>query len=383
MLCPQFRPLVGGYERAAERLSLALAARGHHVEVVTERRDRAWPALERLDGAVVRRLPMLHRPGLHTVSSLLSFAAFLLLRGRSFDVIHVHQYGWLAALCVALRPLLRRPVVLKLTATGLDAIGHTLEASRASWLALALHRRVDACIATSERGVGDALALGLPAARIHRIPNGLDTARYKPLAAEERARLRAQLGVGGGPVVLYVGRLSPEKNPRLLLDAFVRAARGEGALLVFGGDGPQLRELEACARASPLAGQVRVLGRLEDPLPWYQAADLFVLPSHWEGLSNSLLEGLACGLPVVSTRVSGSEDVFESRDVGELVPVGDPEAMAVALGRLLADPERRRMCGAAAREVALERFSLVRVAEQTEALYGALGAGSARRASSS
>ena len=118
MISPQFRPLVGGYERAAERLSAALAAAGLRVVVIAERRDRAWPAVECIDGYEVRRLSCSYRRHLHTITSLLSFAGFLLRHGREFDVWHVHQYGFHAALAVALGKVLRRPVVLKLTSSG-------------------------------------------------------------------------------------------------------------------------------------------------------------------------------------------------------------------------------------------------------------------------
>ena len=89
MVCPQYRPLIGGYERAAERLATVLARRGHEVQVVTERRDPGWPAVEDVDGVRIERFWCLPRPGLHMPTALLSVALFLLRRGRRFDIIHV------------------------------------------------------------------------------------------------------------------------------------------------------------------------------------------------------------------------------------------------------------------------------------------------------
>src|SRR4029434_9571185 len=106
MICPQFRPIVGGYERSAEHLSAALAEAGMRVAVIAERRDPAWPALESIDGYEVRRLSCSYRRHRHAVTSLLSFASFLLRHGREFDVWHVHQYGVHAALAVALGKVL-------------------------------------------------------------------------------------------------------------------------------------------------------------------------------------------------------------------------------------------------------------------------------------
>src|SRR5689334_1532763 len=126
MICPQFRPLVGGYELAAERLSGALAGAGLDVLVVAERRDRAWRRAELMDGFEVRRLPCSYRRHLHLISSLFSFACFLLHHGREFDVWHAHQYGFHAALAVGLGKVLRRPVVMKLTSSGPMGIEATL-----------------------------------------------------------------------------------------------------------------------------------------------------------------------------------------------------------------------------------------------------------------
>lgn len=125
MLSPQYRPLVGGYERAAERLSAALVTRGHQVTVIAERRDPSWPKAEARDGVSLLRLWCAFKPRLHLLTALPRFAIFLLIRGRSFNVWHVHQYGLHASLAVALGKLLGRPVVLKLTSSGDQGLART------------------------------------------------------------------------------------------------------------------------------------------------------------------------------------------------------------------------------------------------------------------
>ncbi len=364
-VCPQFRPLVGGYERAAERLALALQQRGHSVEVVAERRDRSWPRDETVDGLRIRRTWVSYRAGLHTTSAVLSIGAFLAREGRGFDVLHIHQYGPVAAATIAYARLARRPVVLKLTVTGpegiLAAVGRP---GRFAPLA-SLHRQVDACIATSGRAADEAVHFGIPAGRVHRIPNGIDTTHYRPLAPDARQALRSRLGVEGRVVALFVGRLGPQKNPLGLLDAWAATPRPAGSLLIFLGEGPQRAAIEE--RALSLGESVRVLGRV-DPLPWYQAADLFLLPSLYEGLSNSLIEALACGLPIVATPVSGTEDIFAAGDVGAMVEP-TPSSLAAGLEPMLADAALRARRGSTARLVAEREFSLIRVAREVEALY--------------
>jgi glycosyltransferase involved in cell wall biosynthesis len=372
MVSPQFRPIVGGYERAAERLSRELVSQGTAVTVITERRYREWPRRETIDGFGVMRFPSIYRPRLHMLTSLLSFAVWLLCTGRRHDVFHVHQYGYHLAVALVCGRLLGRPVVLKLTSTGSMGIVKALAAPgmKGGRLLLALHRRVDGCLVTSQAAQEEAFALGIPPDRVHLIPNGIDLGHFRPAADNEKQALRRTLGLGVAPVVLYVGRLSQEKNPAGLLAAWELVRREfPDAQLVIVGAGPLEGLLRSSVADGTAAGSVRIVGASDDVLSWYRASDLFVLPSLIEGLSNSLIEAMACGLPVVSTRVSGSEDVFAAGNIGELVATGETEALADGIGRLLADPDSRRRCGAIAREVAEAHFSLTAVTRRVTRVY--------------
>lgn len=379
MLCPQFYPLVAGYERAAERLAQGLVERGQRVDVVTERRDPSWPLREQLGGVGVRRIRCVYRRGLHSLSSVLSLGVFLLLHTRRYDVLHVHQYGAWAAVAVAAGKLLRRPVVLKITNTGDRGIDAELPHSLLGRASRALHRHVDACVTTSERARDEAAAFGIPSARIHRIPNPLPTDHFAPPAAEVRTRLRAEVGCEGCFVALSVSRLRHEKNHRMLIEAWTALAKGrDDVRLVILGEGEMRESIEAQVAASPAASTIRLLGEVVDPLPWYQRADVFVLASNHEGLSNSLMEAMSCGLPVVSTRVSGSEDVFAEAKVGQLVEVGDGAAFTRALASLEADAEQRRSAGQAARAYAEGHYALSAVVRATLAMYTALSGAEGR-----
>jgi glycosyltransferase involved in cell wall biosynthesis len=364
MVSPQYRPILGGYERAAERLAGALAARGHRVEVVTERRSREWPAREAVDGVQLRRIPCVHRRGLHQPTALASLAVYLAGNARRFDVVHAHQYGPWAAMALAAARLAGARTVLKLTSTAGQGIASTVGATGIS---AALHLGVDACVTPSLAARDEAVAFGIPAGRVHVVPNGIDVGAFSPAPPAERARLRSRLGLGAGPVALYLGRLSEEKAPLLLLEAWSRVAHlHPGAELAVVGGGPQA---DAVRRAAAGLPRVRVAGETDDPAEWYRAADLFVVSSLNEGLSNALLEAAAVGLPVVSTRVSGSTDLFARADLGALVPVGDAAALGAAVSALLADPDRRARCGAAARGLAVRAYGVDRVAEMMERVY--------------
>jgi glycosyltransferase involved in cell wall biosynthesis len=374
MLSPQFRPLVGGYERAAERLSAALAEVGLRVVVITERRERTWPAMECIDGYEVRRLFCRYQRHLHGITSLISFGGFLLCHGRDFDVWHVHQYGYHAALAVALGKLLHRPVVLKLTSSAAAGLGNAVGRGIAGCFWGVFHRRVDACLAVSEETREEAIRFGIPQKHIHLVPNGLDGRQFHPASPEERATARRALGLACERLVLYVGRLSAEKNPLGLLDAWavVDTKAREGALLALVGDGPDWDQVRARARATNLAGSVHWAGERSDVATWYRAADVYVIPSHYEGLSNTMIEALACGLPVISTRVSGSSILLESPTAGIVVDVGDVLQLAGAMESLLQNAAMRTRLGENAQLRFESSFSLEILSKEIISLYGRL-----------
>lgn len=371
MLCPQYRPLVGGYERAAERLSIALAARGHRVTIITERRNSTWPKQEDQDGVRVRRLGCLYRPRLHMATSLLAFAVFLLIHGRRFQVWHIHQYGLHAALAVALGKLLRRPVVLKSTSSKDQGIHRATQGLPSSRITAGLLRRVDAVIATTRETRAEALAFGIPESRAPVIGNGVDILTFRPRGDTQRARLREELGIVASGILLFVGRLSEEKGLDDLLHAWKKALPDlpDSWKLVLIGDGPMRERLATFVVAEDLSSSVDFAGYQGNVETWMAVADIFVLTSHREGLANTMLEAMATGLPVVSTRVSGTTELLEETGAGTLVDIGDMERFAEAISNLVADPEQRARMGRAARAVIKARYGIDSITERHESLY--------------
>jgi glycosyltransferase involved in cell wall biosynthesis len=370
MISPQFRPIAGGYERAAERLSGGLAAAGHKVEVVTERRRLSWPRHEISKGIIIRRIPVLSYRGIHSFSSALSLFFFLLIHGRRFDLFHVHQYGWSAAVASAMGLLFHKPVFLKLTNTGLFGLDAVLPRGMVGSGVRWLHLNIACCIVTSTRAADEAEAFGFSEEKICMIPNPLETEVFRPASDEKKSSLRKELGLEGKFVAICAARLSIEKNHAMLIKAWnLFVDKVDDAELILLGQGPLDEDIRRLSASSKRPDTIRVPGQTDRPLPWYQAADVYTLSSNAEGLSNSLMEALSAGLSVVSTHVSGSEDIFEAVDIGEMIPVDDHEAMAEALLTLEKDPRRRDDCGRRARKYAIEHYSLDAIAKQMEICY--------------
>ncbi|MFJ5234924.1 glycosyltransferase [Kitasatospora sp. NPDC088391] len=191
----------------------------------------------------------------------------------------------------------------------------------------------------------------LPARRLRTLPNARPADRFRPAAdPAERAAERAALGLpADGPLIAWVGALSPEKRPDLALAA--HAGLPTGTHLALAGEGP----LRAGLDPGPA---VHLLGPLADPAPLYRAADLLLLTSDSEGVPGVLIEAALAALPAVATDVGWVSDVVRPGETGLLVPPGDPAALTAALRALLDDPAARAAHGAAARAHARARFDL-------------------------
>jgi sugar transferase (PEP-CTERM/EpsH1 system associated) len=214
----------------------------------------------------------------------------------------------------------------------------------------------------------------VPARKVSTIPNGVDLTRFGP---GRQPDARRALGLPAeGIVVGTVGRLDPVKDQAGLVRAFATLMPAyPDALLVLAGDGPCRGELARLVTDLGADGRVRLLGECRDVAQALAAMDLFVLPSLAEGMSNTILEAMAVGLPVVATRVGGNRELVDEGETGRLVPPRDPRALADAVAGYLDDAHVRVLHGKASRRRASETFALERMYRAHESLYGRLLAG--------
>ena len=236
-------------------------------------------------------------------------------------------------------------------------LARSATAVRNLWL-----RDADAFVAMSRAIREEMRAAGVPAERIALLPHSVDTERFSPVGAGERAALRARLGLPGGVLAVYTGRLLRGKGLETLLEAFATVAPeapGLALALVGSGEGQALSvedELRRRAAEGDLAGRVHFAGRRERVEDWLRAADLFVFPSVFEALGISLVEAAACGLPALASRTGGIVDVVEDGVSGMLVAPGAVAELVSGLRALAGDAERRAGMGRQARRTALARF---------------------------
>jgi glycosyltransferase involved in cell wall biosynthesis len=206
---------------------------------------------------------------------------------------------------------------------------------------------------------------GVEASKLVLIPSAVDPEAF----GSERVDLRTRLALSQrGQLAVSMGALTPEKDPSTLLAAASRLVRDLPDLhWVIIGQGPLEKNLRQQIAGLGLERRVHLVGHLDDPHRALTGVDVFVLSSISEGLGSSILAAMARGVPVVATRVGGVPDLLES-GAGLLVNAGDPAELAIAVHRVLRDPDLRRRLALKAREE-LGKFSVDTVAEQVLSVY--------------
>jgi len=215
--------------------------------------------------------------------------------------------------------------------------------------------------------------VGVPVGRLSQICNGVDHVRFAP-AAQRPAIPGCPFTDPGLWLVGTVGRMQTVKAQPLLVQAFIQAlqqtpAWSDRLRLVLVGDGPLRAECQALLQAAGMAELAWLPGERGDVPDVMAGLDCFALPSLVEGISNTILEAMSCGLPVLATEVGGNADLVERGVTGELVPAGDAAALAAGLARMAADPDRAAAMGAAGRRAVEDRFSLPAMVAAYEAVY--------------
>lgn len=216
--------------------------------------------------------------------------------------------------------------------------------------------------------------VGVAPDRVEHIYNGVDTERFGPRAGARTAIEGSPFNDPGLFVIGSVGRLEAVKDQTNLARAFVRALAmsplaARRLRLVLVGDGPLRGAVEAIIRAANAESLVWFAGERNDVPEILRGLDCFVLPSLAEGISNTLLEAMAAGVPVIATRVGANADLMEDGLSGRLVPRADPDALAREILAYLADPALSRRHGRAGRQIVERRFSLDRMVGDYETLY--------------
>jgi teichuronic acid biosynthesis glycosyltransferase TuaC len=247
-------------------------------------------------------------------------------RLEEFDLIDAHYFYPDGVAAALLGRWFGKPVVITGRGTDLNLIPeHALPRRQIQWAA----RTVAGMITVSDALKGRLIDLGVPANRVTTLRNGVDLDRFRPLA---RDSIRSRLGLSGR-VLLSVGNLIELKGHHIAIASLPALP---DVTLIVAGTGPEESNLRALARRLEVSDRVSFTGLLDQAklAEYYNAADCLVLCSSREGMANVLLESLACGTPVVTTPIRGTNEVVADSRAGLLMAERSPEALAEAVARI-------------------------------------------------
>ena len=370
----------GGLNVYVRELSREMAKRGHTIDIFTRRTDTATPEITEIDGTTrviqVAAGPLAagkaeQRRHLETFRK--GVMAFNDRDGRDYDLVHSHYWmsGWVGQ---TLGECWAAPHVVMFHTLAEAKNQHHL-GEREPKYRIAGERNVargaDQIVCASESERGTLIErYGAAPSQLTVIPCGVDIERFQPMDAAE---CRRALGLDPDlPVLLFIGRIEPLKG----IDVLIRAASqldGRFQLLIVGGDekdAPRKSELVNLAHELGVSGKVVFTDAVpHEELPAvYNAASICVVPSYYESFGLVALEAMACGVPVIASRVGGLKETVQDGRTGYLVPWRCPEPFAERLDLLLTNEALRRSLGTEACEAA-QRYRWPVVAQQIECLY--------------
>ena len=368
---------MGGGETQARLLAEGLINNGHSVIILTRRSDAALRQNENYSDVSVYRLAPVGSGQLKKWGLLLSsLPALVRLRDR-YDLIFVSGYRIIGFTAVLIGKWFRKPVVLKADSQG-EMSGEFFESglkkfgiSRSSLpfrillgFRNGILKKADAFSAISPEIASEWTSSRIPLNKIHVIPNSVDTSRFTPANTKQKSFLRKKLNLPQAAIIaIYTGRLVSYKGLPLLLQVWneIRCKHDNVILLLVGTGGLDIHncegELREYVKSAGLEKHVWFLGPVENVPEYLQAADLFVFPTENDAFPSSLIEAMACGLPIVTTPVGAIKTIVVHQETGLLVQPGDRQQLYAALLAILSDKALASRLGQSGRQIVEERYS--------------------------
>ena len=324
----------------------SFAGKGNH----TERIDRNYTTLFEFDKKTGNdfRVPL---------------KLFNLYRKWNPDIVHTHTWGTVCEGLIAAK-LARVPVIIH------GEHGTIQQQKRNIYVQRYLWDMADQVLSVSNTH-RDRLSktIGYPKSKIKVIMNGVDTERFQ--VDGQNKSVRKKFGIRKDEIIVgTVGRLVPVKNQTLLIHAFGEVSKScSTCKLVLVGDGLLKEELSLLAFSLGISDKVIFLGQRYDIPNILKVLDIFVLSSISEGMSNTILEAMSSGLPVIATHVGGNPEIVKNNETGILVASDNKEAMTSAIISMIEDPQKRKKMGRCGRKLAKDKFSLRAMVNNYETLY--------------
>lgn len=364
MVVPDF-DRVGGYEKQGFSLSKDLKKRGEDVFILSNKKRAEQPFIEVREEVPIYRIsafPSLL--GSHYLGILNSLILFFTYHQKNIQVIHAHALTHFAVLSIFVGKILGKKGLIKI-ATEEDISKLMNSTSLVHKLLIPFSRFTNYYIAISENIKKEIISMGVDEKKIYSGFNGVDTALYQPINSNKRNKVKKMLSIPDKEIVTFVGRLASRKGVDILIRAWKKVIRRfPDAYLLIVGSGEEKMKLKKLATELDLINNIRFVGEVDNVVDYLHVTDIFSFPSRLEGAPNAVLEALACGLPVVATKIGGLVDIIYDNVNGILVSPERSDLLAQNICELLKNKNYRKKLGTKARESALSRFSFEVVSKE-------------------
>lgn len=372
MLVEKYPPVYSGAGQQAYYLSKSLANRGHQITVLAQHKN-GLQKKERQDGFKVVRLKSLGGRVLFSYLFGIKAALWLLARFKHYDILHVHGINLWGLPAMLIARLTGTKIVAKMTLLGEDD-PQGLEKMKFGRLRKKVYIFPHKVIALTQAQFEQYQRSEFADHRIIQIPNGVDLTRFFPVTADSKTNLRQKLSLPiDKPIVLFVGKISIRKGVPLLIDVWANHLKNKNIVLCLLGpehlEQSYSNEVRAQIKKSGLENRIMMIGAQKNGVEFLQAADLFVLPSIREGLPNSLLEAMACGLPAIVADRPEYCSLFQT-DPAILKIIANIDAVSLAQAVVtMIKPETREELGKRAHHFVANHLSIEQIAQRYEMLY--------------
>lgn len=373
MIIDRYHPIWGGAENQLAAVSHLLKDRDIEVSILTRRWTKDLSEQEQNQGINITRVgPPGNATPFRNLCYVLAILQYVRANRSTIDLIHTHGAALLGAVGNLAASWINVPNVVKIATAGKIPPLHRTWSG--SW-GLKRLRTSSKVIVLSREIEQEVLEAGLTSDKIARIPNGVDLQRFTPADPQSRNSFRVDNGLDEDSLVLlFSGRLVKRKGLDLVIDSWpaISEAFPGSHCWILGSGAQQDDSVEEALKKRVMnegLKHIHWLGETDTPESYMQASDLFVFPSRREGFSNTLLEAMACGLPVVASEIGGNTDVLQDEVHGVLFPSDDAHALTEKILHLLESPEKRTSLADAARQQVEEHYSLPSTASQLAELY--------------
>jgi len=396
MMIDQFYPVVGGAEQQALRISMKLTRKGHKVTVLTRQGKDGLAGSEEYRGITIHRLPVTGVSGTSKLKSTLPATRWLIKNRDNYDIVHCHGVNPLEWSAMLAGMVTGKPYVVKIPLSNFMNYagakdGFKMQAEKDSFFSARILRPLFLPVLKFVRkrlirkarrifAISPEISATLNKSgfkNIASIPNGIDTDEFTPAAPEQKTSLRQSLNLPEKSVIfVYAGRLAVEKNLKTLLLAWMNLSQDTGLpkseLLILGSGTGQYYSTEQELRqftAENNLNNVTFTGSVPNVSDYLRAADAFILPSYWEGMSNSILEAMACGIPTIASDIAGNRALIENEKSGLLFDPYSPHQLTECIRLLAKNPEIRDKLGSSARQIAEQKYSLQKITADIDREY--------------